>query len=273
MPEGPEVRVYADWLRIQLVGKYITSITLCGYNRTNKDELSRVGASKVVAVTSSGKKIFILTEHYVLQSTLAMTGKWMYVPNGFQKLYFNLYEQTSYGNIIHHPLHYCDKLGMGWLHVYTYPEFNQKRQAMPPCLLEDNVTYETFRHRILWDKPLYMILNDPTIIGGIGNYLRAEILYAARIRPDRIATSLTEQQLRLLYDVTMYIVRKSYECGGCALSDYEHPEGVEKSSYHQYLKVYGCKTGISTDGYRVEITVFPGDPNKQNMYWCPDIQH
>lgn len=271
MPEGPEVATVGDWLRIQLVGKHILSINVYTYNRTNKDKLY-VPMSRIEGVTTSGKKIFIHTTSYVLQSTLAMTGKWTYTQGPWSKLSLVLYEWSSFGGILYNPLYYDDKLGMGWLHVYTHSEYQVKIKRAPPCLLADNVSYETFRNHVLWDQPLYRVLNDQKYIGGIGNYLRAEILYAARISPLRFVTNLSEQEMLTLYQCTMSIIRKSYECGGCALKDYEHPDGIGKSAYSAYIRVYGRESGFSADGYPILAITYPDDKNKQTMYWCPDLQ-
>jgi formamidopyrimidine-DNA glycosylase len=272
MPEGPEVATIGDWLHLQLVGKTITSIQLNNYNRSNASTLLGLPQSKVEGVCTHGKKIFICTSDYVLQSSLAMTGKWTYTLTNTSKIALTLCENSIHGIIHYNPIYFDDKLGMGWLHVFTYSEYYDKRAKSPPCLIRDNVTFETFVQRIMWDKPLYLVLNDQKIIEGIGNYLRAEILYAAKLSPHRLVTSLSQEDLWRLYNCTMTIMKKAYECGGCALRDYTHPEGKERSTYSIYLRVYGRVDGISADGHAIVNEILLGDTNNQKMWWCPSIQ-
>lgn len=272
MPEGPEVAVVGDWLHTQLTGKIITSIQLGNYNKPNAQTLIGLPQSKVEGVCTHGKKIFICTSHYVLQSSLIMTGKWTYTYGNNSKIALTLCESSVHGLIQYNPIYFDDKLGMGWLHVFTYSEYFDKKSKSAPCLIRNNVSFELFVQRILWDKPLYLVLNDQKIIEGIGNYLRAEILYAARLSPHRLVTSLSHDDLFRLYTCTITIMKKSYECGGCALKDYTHPEGKEKSTYANYLRVYGREDGISADGYPIVNEVLQGDTNNQKMWWCPSLQ-
>lgn len=59
---------------------------------------------------------------------------------------------------------------------------------------------------------LHPVLKDQeTLCSGIGNYLLAEILYAAKLHPEILVGQLTEAQVHNLYDVCAYIIDGHYK--------------------------------------------------------------
>ena len=269
MPEGPEVATYARYLCIHLKGLYITAIVKTGYSRNNDITIPNK-LHKVLDVVSHGKKIFIITDDFVIQSSLIMCGEWSLQSNQYNRLY--LERATYHSNTTSTwlvklpPLYFNDKGGRfpAWLHVFTHAEYQKVRSKLGPCLLADKVDYELFSTLLYRysDKPLYDIINEQTVIAGIGNYLRAEIMYAAKIRPDRLIGDITEDEMQLLYSETMRIIKLSYELEGCYVRDYQSPFGNASFQYH--LKVY--------DEHKPGIVAQKFGKDTQTVYWCPAIQ-
>jgi len=56
-------------------------------------------------------------------------------------------------------------------------------------------------------KPIGALLLDQSVIAGLGNVYRAEILHLAGIHPDRPGRSLTEEQVRGLWDLAVEQLR------------------------------------------------------------------
>ena len=63
------------------------------------------------------------------------------------------------------------------------------------------------------------------LVSGIGNYLKAECLYASRISPHRACDSLSDEEIDLLFENCKTIIRRSYELGGATISSYRQPNG------------------------------------------------
>jgi formamidopyrimidine-DNA glycosylase len=67
---------------------------------------------------------------------------------------------------------------------------------------------ESPRRRI---KPLLM---DQEKIAGVGNIYADEILFGARVRPDREASSLSSEEIRLIHRETRRVLRRAIQTGG-----------------------------------------------------------
>ena len=117
-------------------------------------------------------------------------------------------------------------------------------------------------------RQICKVLLDQDVIAGIGNYLKAEILYAARIRPDRIISSLSAEELEQLRVAAHTIIVESYRSGGLTIENFQAPDGA-KGLFR--VKVYGKKT--DPEG-RPVITSGPEDGLKdgRKTHWVPDYQ-
>jgi endonuclease-8 len=64
------------------------------------------------------------------------------------------------------------------------------------------------------DGPLGMALLDQTLVAGIGNVYRAEILFANRIHPERPAATVTELEWQAIWDTAVRMLRAGVEDRG-----------------------------------------------------------
>jgi formamidopyrimidine-DNA glycosylase len=103
---------------------------------------------------------------------------------------------------------------------------------------------------------------DQSIISGIGNYLRADILYEAQIDPRKTISELTEKEIQNLFTSAYTTVWRSYRA---KTSKKNIEEGRARDSY-RYI-IYGQKK--CPRGYPV---VTFEDKNKRTMWWVPDVQ-
>ena len=83
-------------------------------------------------------------------------------------------------------------------------------------------------------KPLLM---DQGFISGIGNLYVAEILFCAKIHPERPAQSLTDAEKSLLFKAINDILHAAIRYGGSSIDDYVRLSG-SKGVYMKYHKVY-----------------------------------
>lgn len=110
------------------------------------------------------------------------------------------------------------------------------------------------------------ILNDQPTISGIGNYLRSEILYSAKISPFRKGNTLTDDELKRLHRKTIKIMKKSLSLGGHTIESFEDPHG-NVGKYEP--KIYGCKI-VTNDEYLRPVSMKLC--KNQNVYWAPSCQ-
>jgi endonuclease-8 len=68
-------------------------------------------------------------------------------------------------------------------------------------------------------KALGALLLDQAFLAGVGNYLRAEILYVARLRPTARPKELNAIERSALADAALALSRRSLQTGGVTVPD------------------------------------------------------
>jgi formamidopyrimidine-DNA glycosylase len=111
-------------------------------------------------------------------------------------------------------------------------------------------------------------------ICGIGNYLRAEILYRAGISPLRKSNSLSDEELILLLRMIKKVMYASYIRGGHTLKSFCDPVG-NKGKFKP--RVYLSKFNPRDEDANVTRDIFEYPVKRvkigsQNVYWCPYLQ-
>jgi Formamidopyrimidine-DNA glycosylase len=85
--------------------------------------------------------------------------------------------------------------------------------------------------------PVKSILMDQQKISGIGNIYASEILFAARVKPTRMANSLTAQEITKIFQASKAILKNAIKHRGTTFSDYVDASG-NKGGFSKLLKVY-----------------------------------
>ena len=121
-----------------------------------------------------------------------------------------------------------------------------------------------FENKRLEKKEIAKFLLDQDKFSGIGNYLRAEILYDSKIDPFRKVGSLSKKEIDNLFKSTKKIVLKAYECGGHTLQSYTDPLGA----IGRYApKVYRREKDPEGRIVQIDLT-----SDNRAIYWVPEIQ-
>jgi len=114
-------------------------------------------------------------------------------------------------------------------------------------------------------KPLLM---DQSFISGIGNLYAAEILFYAKIHPERRACDILDKDKEKLFKAMQEVLSRAVLYGGSSVDDYVRLSGA-KGSYKRFHKVYAregkpcfvCKTLIKR--------IVQGG---RGTYFCPKCQ-
>jgi formamidopyrimidine-DNA glycosylase len=116
------------------------------------------------------------------------------------------------------------------------------------------------------NRTLPEVLMNQSLIGGIGNYIKAEVLYIAGISPHRLVDSLSDNEFSALNKATRDVVRSSYARRGATISTYKDIDG-DVGNFAFYFRVYGratCENGFSV--------VRETTKDKRMTHWVPQIQ-
>jgi len=114
-------------------------------------------------------------------------------------------------------------------------------------------------------KPLLM---DQAFISGIGNIYAAEILFRAKIHPERRASELSDKEKRLLFQAINDILKAAILAGGSSVDDYVRVSG-ENGGYARQHKVYG-RAGKPCLGCKTIIKKI--NQGGRGTYFCPRCQ-
>ena len=214
MPEGPEIRRTADRLHRVLAGQTIESleVTLPALQSARQ----HIEGQTVEQVTCHGKALLTrLSTGYTLYSHNQLYGIWRisrrgHVPDTRRALRVALHTHQHSAR-----LYSATDIAL-WKtdDLHTHPFLSKLGPdvldpALTPPLLAARLADKAFRNRQLGN--LYL---DQGFLAGIGNYLRAEILFAARLSPHRRPADLTERDLNRLARASIRISRRSYSTGG-----------------------------------------------------------
>jgi DNA-formamidopyrimidine glycosylase len=282
MPEGPEVTIIAKGLNSLLKNKAISNFEILNQSRYyNKhpdgynvfiSNINSIDGLKIKEINNKGKFIYwILSDNSVIFQTLGMSGGWYHInkPNTAILL-------TYLDGLKLKKLYYVDQRRFGTFKFLDnrtgLKELAKKLATIGPDLLNDkDINKKHFidiMHKpILSHKNITKVITDQKIISGIGNYLKAESLYAAKINPHRTVGSLTDTELEHLYVAMKHKIVGSYRTGGASIQHYSDINDV-KGTFEFEIEVYGRKT--DKYGNKVIAEKIAGD--SQNTYWVPSIQ-
>lgn len=125
--------------------------------------------------------------------------------------------------------------------VWFIRDYNNFFTLMGPEPLTRQFT-SAYLERAFKDRkaPVKNLILDQHLVAGIGNIYADESLFAARIRPDRAAGTLTPAEIKRLCRAIKLVLKTSIEQRGTTFRDYRDGYN-QKGGFQNYLKVYGKK--------------------------------
>ena len=263
MPEGPEVKRISGSVAKRIVGKTITNIIgldsrydlrnpSASQVRDDKDEfLDAVvnGGMTVDEVNCHGKFIYWkLTdssgELWTIFHTLGMAGTWR-----FSQANNHLLMQWEFSD--GSKIWYRDGRRFGTFKFFKGPsgrdllEKKISKDLGPDLLATPSPTLEKFSEalrkgsRSNWT--LAKVLMNQKVVAGIGNYLKAEILYQCKLSPNTKVNELTDIDIATLYTSCITQIHNAYAAKGATIKNYTLPDGTPGSAQYKF-KVYAQKT-------------------------------
>lgn len=209
-----------------------------------------------IGVSPVGKKICILIDEHVFISSLNINGRWtvekpesihieiifddssIYFTDSDSRANFSFVEENS-------------------------EKFNHIFKNVGPDLMNDDFELDFFIERIRIKKyknrKLHELLIDQECFSGLGNYLRADVIYNAKLQYNRSIISLSDEELERLFISIREILFESYINNGLTFSSYYDIDG-NVGKYE--TKVYGKK--ITELGETINTI---NDKNKRLMYF------
>ncbi|MDD2679437.1 MAG: DNA-formamidopyrimidine glycosylase [Candidatus Omnitrophica bacterium] len=265
MPELPEVETIRRDLEKVILGKKITAVCVHHPKVIREPGLAAfkkglTGAVIKRILRKAKLLIWELSNGKSLAIHLKMTGQLVY-PGGAKnsRLAFHLSDGKT--------LDFNDQRLFAELRLLDDWRALKFIRGLGPEPAELNLEQfkEMLSHKKTRIKPLLM---DQAFISGIGNLYAAEILFRAKIHPERRANTLKAQEKALLFKAINDILKAAIRHAGSSVDDYVRLSG-EKGGYVRYHKVYGrqgkpclvCNTPIK----RI-------NQGGRGTYFCPRCQ-
>jgi formamidopyrimidine-DNA glycosylase len=131
---------------------------------------------------------------------------------------------------------------------------------------------ETYLTKRLHNRstPIKSALLDQRIVAGLGNIYVCEVLFRARILPDRQAGALSEAEAAGLVPLIREVLSEAIEAGGSSLRDYRQADG-ELGYFQHSFKTYGREGGAcTTPGCTATISRIT--QAGRSSFFCPSCQ-
>ena len=276
MPEGPEVKKTVDGLREAIENREVYSLIPISGRYSRKDfpgfrDFCDHYPRLVTGVGCKGKFIyFLFANGSSLWNTLGMTGYWSQSERKHSRIRLFIKEdgqEDSRGG----SLFYNDMRNFGtFKYVKTHEELEKKLSSLGPDVLSDPPNFREFKDCLLGgkrgEKTIAENIMNQSVLSGIGNYLKAEILYDCKISPHRTCGELSDAELRRILESSVRISRLSYELGGATIRNYRNTSG-EKGVYTRRFAVYNQECDPFGNEVVREVT-----KDKRTTHWVPELQ-
>lgn len=206
MPEGPEVAYYYHKIKDVLEHQNLQSIEILSgrYLKRVPDNwnvLEKQLPQRLVSLFVKGKSMFIQFENkYGIVITHGMTGYWSFEESKHSRFRF----KTDNGII-----YFDDIRSFGTISACDPMQFQHRIEKLGPNILDDNLSYEKFWERLKCKKnsKIGIALLNQNLLAGVGNYLRCDILWHAKINGESKIKELSEKQMYTIYQSTVGIAR------------------------------------------------------------------
>ena len=245
MPELPEVETVRRGLERLVVGRKIVSVDVRVPKMIKTDltafETDIIGQT-FQSIGRRGKYLLLNLDRQVIISHLRMEGKYLIFEDEVpENKHFHTFFKLDNGST----LVYQDVRKFGTMELMAKSQvaaYFQKRKLGPEPTKEDFDVAEFTRKLSASKKLIKLYLLDQTLVAGLGNIYVDEVLWAAKIHPERQANSLQKAEINLLHDEIILILQLGIEKGGTTIRTYQNAFG-ENGSMQDYLQVYGKTDG------------------------------
>lgn len=271
MPEIAEVETVRNTLKARILNKKIVDV-IVHYKSMIESDINTFSKDLIgdsfIDIKRRGKWLIFETNNRYLLSHLRMEGK-----------FFIKDKQEEKGKHEHVTIYFDDKTTLRYEDTRKFGRMNLikkeelattesiAKQGYEPGEKELTSEYllEKFKNKKL---PIKSVLLDQTIISGLGNIYVNEVMFYAKINPERSANSITKSECELIVKGSDEIIKEAIKMGGTTIKSYTSSLGVT-GRFQQNLKVHK-KEGepCSVCGTPIKNIKIGG----RSTYFCPKCQ-
>jgi endonuclease-8 len=271
MPEGPEIRQAADGIAKAIAHQPLTSVFFAFEHLKPYEEV--LAGDRVVSVQPYGKALLIRFANTLnIYSHNQLYGKWM-----IRAAHSYPSTNRQLRLAIHTPKKSALLYSASDIAVLTDEQtlLHPFLSKLGPDVLNDDTTLEQVQHRFL-DKrfarrSLVGLLLDQHFLCGLGNYLRSEVLFVARVHPALRPVDCTPAQIEALAKAAIALTRQSYQTKGItndlAIAATLKQQGYLRRTYRHFV--------FARQGQPCHLcgtTILKETLGGRRLYYCPTCQ-
>lgn len=287
MPELPEVENVRLQLLAKIVGKTIKKVEVFNLKSAGNepDFAKRLLGKKFAHIDRVGKLMifsFSKETNLFLLGHLKMTGQFFFVdkkgvmggghsmtetdrqnlPNKHTRIAFYLSDGSA--------LFFNDMRKFGYVKIATQEETAAARARFGEEPIADSFNLKTFFAKLQKrNTPIKAALLDQTFVAGLGNIYVDEALFAAKVRPDRVASSLTKAEATAVIKAGGKIMNHSILVGGTTFQSFADTNG-HAGNFTEHLKVFGKQKTICPRCKKADIQKMR--VAGRGTHFCPSCQ-
>lgn len=224
MPETPELAFQRHYIEKQILNKSLLNIDILWgrYKKhgppINYNKFKRQLPLRCINVKKKGKVLFLYFENnWCIISKLGMSGWWYSIGDEPKWKPVTRNVVLSFDN--NKELIFSDYRNFGTLTFTQDKQIIQNEyDKISPDILDDSTTFSVMKNNIdkLSSKSKERLLEDALvdqklIISGIGNYLKSEVLYDARVSPLRKIKDVSECEWKAIFQSSKRITKMMYK--------------------------------------------------------------
>lgn len=271
MPEIAEVETVRNTLKSMILNKKIVDVNII-YPKIIESDINDFKdiliGRKFIDIDRIGKWLMFDLNDYYLLSHLRMEGKY-FVKKSTDEIVKHEHIVISFEDGT--DLRYHDTRKFGRMNLVKKSDID-KVEAIKKQGIEANS--EKLTKEYLYEKihkkniPIKSLLLDQTIISGLGNIYANEVMFDARINPNKLGKDISLKECDLIVKASKKIIDAAIKDGGTTIKSYTSSLGVT-GRFQQHLMVHKregeeCKVC----GTLIENIKIGG----RSTYFCPKCQ-
>tara|TARA_B100000700_G_C15023445_1_gene846933 strand:+ start:562 stop:1341 length:780 start_codon:yes stop_codon:yes gene_type:complete len=258
MPEAPEVRVMSKALAALWSGQTLQKVEVLSGRYLKKDltGLQLINQNlplKIIGIGAHGKFSYAIIENEIFAwFTMGMSGNWSKTKTNHSRVKFTFNNFETY---------FDDIRNFGTIKfVRGKHKMIEKLESLGHDIIAEDISSEEYilRMNAKANWPLAKVLMDQSIIAGIGNYIKADSLWLAKLSPKKLVKDCSEEELINLKNCVRRVMLQSLQA---------NPNSISYKSNSSKFLIYGKKEDPDGNPVIKETTA-----DKRNTYWCPKVQ-
>lgn len=271
MPEGPEIRIAADKIAKAVANKPITEVFFAFEHLSPYQDI--LAKQLITRVDTKGKGMLIRFDNDLsIYSHNQLYGKWMIrasysFPDTKRQLRLAIHNQQK--SALLYSASDIEVLTQAEITVHPF------LSRLGLDILATDTTIEKVAARLkdkaFCRRSLTSLLLDQRFLAGLGNYLRSEILFVAKIHPTLRPIDCTPEEITALATAAIEVPQQSYRTKGITNSleivQQLKAQGYKRSAYRHW--VFGRD---SRPCYVCQTPIVKEIASSRRYYYCPSCQ-